>query len=280
VKDAVRLASLLAAETIVKLFYIDSFNYELEERVTSFGRDELVGLFCRVFGTDNVRHTDLQSDSFERLWKQLGLKVTDGSMKEGVRPQLHVQIVAKFFPARQPRPKSRRQDGTNDQGIRDRDSKQSGTGGILATSPTPKNGSAVRSRSGVPTDWLRETDILTPSPSFDRLTKLLRPQLGGESARDLMDLGRRAVLAVEEGDFSAHLAIGDALVHLAKDLPPIEAAGHYFKGEGFRLLADLSANMSKRNSLLKAAEDSYNTALGLDPNSIRSTRGLARVLEV
>jgi hypothetical protein len=280
VKDAVRLASLLAAEAIVKLFYIDSFNYELEERVTSFGRDELVGLFCRVFGTDNVRHTDLQSDSFERFWKQLGLKVTDGSMKECVKPQLHVQIIAKFFPARQQRPKSRRRDEKNDQGIQDRDSNQSGTGGVLASSPTPKNDPVARPLSGMPTDWLRETDILTPSPSFDRLSKLLRSRLGGESARNLMDLGRRAVLAVEEGDFSAHLAIGDALVLLAKDLPPLESAGHYFKGEGFRLLADLSANTAKRNSLLKAAENSYNVALGLDPNSIRSTRGLARVLEV
>lgn len=90
---AVRLDSRLAAETIVKLFYLKSFLYESGERVTAYSRDELLTVFRRVFGTDVVRHEDLQSDSFERYWREHGLKLQDNHLRELAKPQLHVRLV-------------------------------------------------------------------------------------------------------------------------------------------------------------------------------------------
>ena|GEM_PF-296267 len=97
---SVRMHSRLAAETIVKMFYLESFQYEIQERVTSFSRDGLLDAFRRVFGTDNVRHEDLQSDSFDRLWDQHGLCLQDKALRELAKPQLHIRIIARWFPGR------------------------------------------------------------------------------------------------------------------------------------------------------------------------------------
>lgn len=96
--EAVRMSPRLAVETIVKLFYLKSFDYELKERITSFSDQEFLTAFRRVFATNNIRHKNLQSDSFDRYWTRLGLRLTDEEIRELPKPQLHIQIIAKWFP--------------------------------------------------------------------------------------------------------------------------------------------------------------------------------------
>ena len=96
--DRVRMPAALAAETIVKLFYLDALHYELGERTTGFTRDELLTVFRRVFGTEWVSHEDLQSESFDHYWRDLGLAIYSDDMRELAKPQLHIRIVVRWSP--------------------------------------------------------------------------------------------------------------------------------------------------------------------------------------
>lgn len=99
--ECVRMSSPLAIETLVKLFYIESFSYEIEERTTSFSNDAFERAFYTVFGSQNVRRMDFQTNSFDRLWKERGISLLDANHRE-IRPMLHTRLVATWEPPATP----------------------------------------------------------------------------------------------------------------------------------------------------------------------------------
>jgi hypothetical protein len=100
--NSVRMGSRLAVETLVKLFYIESLTYEIEERVTAFTKQELVNAFCNVFGNENVRTEGFQTASVDRFWKALGILLRDPQQRELPRPELHVRVIARWIPESAP----------------------------------------------------------------------------------------------------------------------------------------------------------------------------------
>lgn len=94
--DKVKINSRLAIETVMKLLYVEEINYEINERITSYSDNEYIKSFSVVFGSENiVKYEKIQTDSFNKLWKKYKIKMCDMDLKEILRPQIFVRIVAK-----------------------------------------------------------------------------------------------------------------------------------------------------------------------------------------
>lgn len=101
-ESGVRLDPILAVETITKLFYIDDLPYEIEERVTSLGSASLTTYLANVLGGyEKVEKSmSLQTESFNKLWKEYKVKAFGTSRQELAKPELHKLVYAKNAVAR------------------------------------------------------------------------------------------------------------------------------------------------------------------------------------
>lgn len=90
----VKIDSGLAIETVMKMLYIEQINYEIQERITSYTRDEYLRIFRNVFTDKNITYEDIQTDSFNMLWNKYGFKLYDNNNRELERPQLHIRVIA------------------------------------------------------------------------------------------------------------------------------------------------------------------------------------------
>ncbi|MGC2225151.1 MAG: hypothetical protein WA624_23690, partial [Methylocella sp.] len=66
-------------------------------------------------------------------------------------------------------------------------------------------------------------------------------------------LGEEAIVAVEQGDFPAHVTVGQRIVDESGGVSQIRAAGHYLKAEGHRLLAGMNKDQQVRAAMLDAS---------------------------
>ena len=120
-------------------------------------------------------------------------------------------------------------------------------------------------------------DILTPG-GVVLLDGLARDFTEGTVER-WAALGEEAIVAVEQGDFPAHVTVGQRIVDESGGLRQIRAAGHYLKAEGHRLLAGMNKDQQVRAAMLDASLAEYALAAEIYPHSPRAIRGSASVLE-
>src|ERR1039458_4262345 len=169
----------------------------------------------------------MQSDSFDRLWNENGLRITDAGLKEYPRPQLHVKIVARYFP-------SEDSVETPEDECEERAPSTVASEGAGASAtdrrerPSRSNISLLNRSLGAPAQDLMVfgslPDLLTPSRSLAPLHRFLLARSDPLTAETVVALGGQAVNAVEEGDFAAHVDIGDRLILAAGDIAPLRAA--------------------------------------------------------
>jgi len=93
-----RMPARLAVETIYKLFNLRSYHYEKKEMVTAYSEKELLDTFNTVFEEENVRHSSLQSDSFDRCWKEYELQISDDENKP-IKPRPHIGLIVNISEA-------------------------------------------------------------------------------------------------------------------------------------------------------------------------------------
>lgn len=289
----VRMGSRLAIETLVKLFYIESLSYEIEERITSFTKQELVGAFRNVFGTENVRTEAFQTDSLDRFWRALGIVMQDEDQRELPKPEVHVRIVAKWLPPGSTPPAHKPSSGVP------RDAEHTPSGGTAVTRPVHGGGSDTRgapaSASGdaqspdgaavvpLPPSSLRPAppfDLWTPGSARHDIVVYYEPIVGRETAERLWDLSQAAISAVANGDFQRQVAIGRELRDIAPDNIYLKAEGEYFEAEGLRLLADVERSPEKMTELRELAFENYHRASEALPQDPRPVRGIGRLLDV
>jgi tetratricopeptide (TPR) repeat protein len=289
--EKVRMDSRLAVETIVKLFYLDSLAYEINEKVTSFTKQELVDAFRNVFGTDNVRTETLQTDSLDRFWRDLSIRWWDLQLRELPKPELHIRIVAKWIP---PGHKMLKQETgkyrslshqpsdtrMNAQGTPASDSKQTKSGEMAnenAPFDTISNGAILISP---PSSLCPPLDLWTPGPTKQKIISYYRPLLGKTISENLWKLSQDAISAVASGDFKRQVSIGHDLENIAADNTYLKAEGSYFAGEGYRLLADVENNKDEVARLHAIAIEKYERSSEILPYDPRPLRGMGRIFEV
>lgn len=120
-------------------------------------------------------------------------------------------------------------------------------------------------------------DILTPGGIA--LLESFAPEFPEGMIGRWAALGEEAIAAVEQGDFQAHVTVGQRIVDESGGVPQICAAGHYLKAEGHRLLAGMNKDQQVRAALLDASLAGYALAAEIYPHSPRAIRGSASVLE-
>lgn len=64
----------LAGEVLFKIFYLEEFDYEIQESITTFKSEDLQRALQAEFSTHNVDETHLNSDSFNRLYPKFGIE--------------------------------------------------------------------------------------------------------------------------------------------------------------------------------------------------------------
>jgi len=218
-----------------------------------------------VFGTDNVRHMDLQSDSFERFWAEHGFRITDSSHKELARPQLHVYFEVALSP-RSVGPQQARTDVP--------------TPSAPSTPGAIARGTSARSRSSLPEGRLDLPDVFTPGIDEDAMRGILSQMLGTDQVDTVIQISREAISAVEEGDFARQAELGEELIVVAGELPDFQASGLYFAAEGYRLMADVETDSALQSELRELASEFYEDAIRLSPNTPSAYRGLGRIKEL
>lgn len=262
--EKVRMSSRLAVETIVKVFYLDSFTYELDEVVTAFTRNELLDAVRNVFGTDNVRHADLQSDSFERFWNMYGFRLTDAQHRECARPQLHIALIATWKADENPiGPLPKPSVSRPELAQHERPSKR------------PR-----RRRAKTHTNMRSIPDVFTPGIDELAIRKVLAPLLASDQIERVVQISRESFEAVEQGDFSKQTLLGESLIEVAGDLPDFHASGLYFAAEGYRLLADVESDTTRQAEFRDIASQYYSDAIRISPETPSSYRGLGRIREI
>jgi hypothetical protein len=102
--DHVRMHRNLAMETLVKLFYLDAFAYELEERSTAVDHQQLESILMMAIGDTAVRHgggmvssTSAATESFTSRWRELGVVVSGFEMGRELRlplPESQTRVIA------------------------------------------------------------------------------------------------------------------------------------------------------------------------------------------
>jgi nucleoside phosphorylase len=123
-------------------------------------------------------------------------------------------------------------------------------------------------------------DLWTPGLSKKYFLANYGQLVGPDYAETLWSYSRKAIKAVEDGNFGMKLRLGRMLRSEAHEWAPLEAMGHYLSAEGNRLLADLSTDSTKQSQLLVEAAEDYQTATILFPADPRPKRGLGRLYEV
>lgn len=266
--DHVRMGARLAVETIWKLFYLDSFVYELGEKITSFTRDELLTAFRNVFGTRQVRSSLFQTDSFDRLWSDLGLQLQDEQRRDLAKPEIHIRIVAKWTPPSLASPDGN--SGADHTADRRQDSDE----------PEVIRGSSIvrgfdrRSALSVP------VDLWTPGPTRELVLATYEPLLGFAAAESLWQASQAAISAVACGDFNEQIAIARRVALLAPDCSYLVGEAAYLEAEGFRLLADMNPAEPLRRELQEKALERYRVSTEFLIGDPRPVRGIGRTLEV
>jgi len=69
--DYVSASRVLVTETIHKLFYLDDFDYEIQEKITHIQPDIFIPLVEKYLGKNSVFQTRLNSSSFSRKYQEL-----------------------------------------------------------------------------------------------------------------------------------------------------------------------------------------------------------------
>jgi len=289
----VRMGSRLAIETVAKLFYLESLFYEIEERVTSFTKQELVGAFRNVFETENVRTEAFQTASVDRFWKELHITMHDENHQELAKPELHVRIVAKWFPPDTAIPLAdpslpTLENAGSTQARRGQRGSSPGTdldrSGAPA-SPLVSEAALARGKAALiitpkGLGAAPPLDLWTPGPARQGVIAYYEPIVGREMAQRLWTISKSAISAVASGDFQRQVEIGRELERLAPDHAYLIAEGAYFAAEGLRLLADVERSSERVAELQKLALDDYHRAAAALPHDPRPVRGIGRIFEV
>ena len=266
----VRLPARLAVETVIKIFYLDAFHYELAEVVTSYTRDELLDVFRNVFGTEHVKHTDLQSDSFDKLWNKHKFRLTDSAHTELARPQLHISLIAQWSP---PSPSRGGHEGMS------RSNRPAGKSDASPNSEPPLAVGLPRGHAGQK-GLVDLPDLFTPGTTSAQLRRILSRVLAKDQVDKVILISQDGLVAVESGAFAHQTELGARLVEVAGDLPEVHASGLYFAAEGYRLLADLEASPARQRQYRATAAMYYEDAIRLAPNAPAAYRGLGRIREL
>jgi DNA-directed RNA polymerase subunit F len=69
----VEMSSELATEMIQKLFYIEDYNYEIQEKLTNINPDEFISVVESILGKNSVFQVRLNSASFSKKYQELNV---------------------------------------------------------------------------------------------------------------------------------------------------------------------------------------------------------------
>lgn len=94
----VLMPSRLAIEVLFKLFYIDDFEYELQERVTTFHAVELRRALETAFEPSAVDSIELNSDSFNHYYGEYGIRCRDNRGRSIGKPLAFTGIIGIRLP--------------------------------------------------------------------------------------------------------------------------------------------------------------------------------------
>ena len=167
-----------------------------------------------MFGTDRIRHTDLQSDSFDKFWDMHGFKLKDVDLKELSKPQLHVSIEAKWSP-----------DSGLDEAQSMQEENRSATG-RKKRGMAPLEKHEERQLSDRPVLGAKDIDlpdIFTPGINMEIIREALSSFLGKEQSELILAISEAGIKAVEDGDFAQQASLGKKLIEVAGDLPEFHA---------------------------------------------------------
>jgi formylglycine-generating enzyme required for sulfatase activity len=84
----VLLSSTLAVELLHKLFYIEDFSHEIEERLTSIDPEEIVDVLESYLGPGSVQRTFLNTGSFAKLYNEFGVVAKDERGSKRLSPPI------------------------------------------------------------------------------------------------------------------------------------------------------------------------------------------------
>lgn len=71
--DYVSMPQALAAETLMKIFYLEDYNHEIEEQVTSLNPLEFITILEKYLGPNSTSLTMLSTQSFTQKYRDLGV---------------------------------------------------------------------------------------------------------------------------------------------------------------------------------------------------------------
>jgi len=102
--DGLRLSNILAMEVVSKLFYLDDFEHEIQERSTSVEHQKLSNLLllaigdrALIEGRGEVLTQSAPSKSFRELWRRYKVRVkglTNAATTELSVPESHTRVIA------------------------------------------------------------------------------------------------------------------------------------------------------------------------------------------
>lgn len=97
--EFVCLASDLAVESLFKLFYLDNYAHEIEERLTTLRANQFVGMIERHLGSNSVVETRHNSDGFIERYRAHGVVARTADGQPLPQPLCFTSIFAQRVPA-------------------------------------------------------------------------------------------------------------------------------------------------------------------------------------
>ena len=96
--DYVEMSASLAIETLFKLFYIDSYRHEIQEKVTHLKADEFILSIETILGNNTVTSSYLNSEGFENRYRQYGVTAINVRNRKPLQiPKTFIKIIADSF---------------------------------------------------------------------------------------------------------------------------------------------------------------------------------------
>ena len=127
---------------------------------------------------------------------------------------------------------------------------------------------------------VRRVSLWTPGTSEIEFIAFYAPLVGEVEARRLWTISRTSIAAVAAGEFEKQVVIGSELASLVPSNSILAGEAAYFKGEGFRLLADIEPLPERKEDLRAQAVEQYAKASALLVNDPRPLRALGRITEL
>lgn len=90
----VNMSAGLATEVLHKIFYIDDFEYEIQEKLTGIVADDFVSIIEDCFDYKGVMQTRLNSMSFSKKYNEMKIDCVNGSGQKLSAPLSFINILA------------------------------------------------------------------------------------------------------------------------------------------------------------------------------------------